>query len=123
MSSDENNWACFSHDTAYSDSEYLAKRTVSDKILQDRSYEIAINVKYDGFQRVLGSIVYNFFEKKLGAETKVSANEELAQESHEPVFQKFKRKKVYVRFNDNIWVADLAEMGSLSSKNQGLKYS
>ena len=26
------------------------------------------------------------------------------------------------RFKDNIWAADLAEMGSLSSKNQGVKY-
>ena len=35
--------ACFSHDAAYSDSKDLAKRTVSDKILKDRAYEIAIN--------------------------------------------------------------------------------
>ena len=25
-------------------------------------------------------------------------------------------------FKDNIWAADLAEMGSISSKNQGIKY-
>ena len=30
--------------------------------------------------------------------------------------------KVYVRFKDNIWAADLAEMESLSSKNQDVKY-
>ena len=35
--------ACFSHDAAYSDSKDLAKRTVSDKILKDRAYEIAVN--------------------------------------------------------------------------------
>ena len=35
--------ACFAHDAAYSDSKDLAKRTVSDKILKDRAYEIAIN--------------------------------------------------------------------------------
>ena len=29
--------ACFSHDVAYSDSKYLAKRTISDKILRDNS--------------------------------------------------------------------------------------
>ena len=33
--------ACFAHDAAYSDSKDLAKRTTSDKILQDRAYEIA----------------------------------------------------------------------------------
>ena len=27
-----------------------------------------------------------------------------------------------MRFKDNIWAADLAEMGSLSSKNRNVKY-
>ena len=27
-----------------------------------------------------------------------------------------------MRFKDNIWAADLAEMGSLSSKNKNVKY-
>ena len=34
----------------------------------------------------------------------------------------FKRRSVYAKFKDNICAADLAEMGSLSSKNQGVKY-
>ena len=46
----------------------------------------------------------------------------LAQELQKPVITKFKKRKIYVRFRDNIWVADLAEMGSLSSKNWGIKY-
>ena len=29
---------------------------------------------------------------------------------------------MYARFKDNIWAGDLAEMGSLSSKSQGVKY-
>ena len=35
--------AFFAHDSAYSDSKDLAKRTISDKILKDRIYEIARN--------------------------------------------------------------------------------
>ena len=35
--------------------------------------------------------------------------------------KKFKKRKVYTRFKDNIWASDLAEMGLLSSKNN--KYS
>ena len=35
--------ACFTHDAAYSDSKDLAKGTISDKILEDRAYEIARN--------------------------------------------------------------------------------
>ena len=30
----------FAHDIAYSDSKNLAKRTISDKILKDRAYEL-----------------------------------------------------------------------------------
>ena len=34
------------------------------------------------------------------------------------MIKKFKRRKVYARFKANIWAADLAEMGSLSSFNR-----
>ena len=56
--------ACFAYNAAYSDSKDLAKRTISDKILKDRVYEIAINPKYDGHQRRLASTVHKFFVKK-----------------------------------------------------------
>ena len=38
------------------------------------------------------------------------------------MIKNFKRRKVYPRFKDNLWVADLAEMESLSSKNKNGKY-
>ena len=47
----------FGHDTAYSDSKDLAKRTISDKILKDRAYEIARNRNYDGYQRALSNMI------------------------------------------------------------------
>ena len=37
-------------------------------------------------------------------------NEKLAEELHKWLIKKFKRKKVYARFKDNIWAAHLAEM-------------
>ena len=33
-------------------------------ILKDRAYEIAINRKYDGYQKQLASMVYKVFDKK-----------------------------------------------------------
>ena len=36
---------CFAHDVSYSDN---AKRTISDKILNNGAYEIARNYKFDG---------------------------------------------------------------------------
>ena len=56
--------ACFDHDGAYSDSKDLAKRTISDKILKDRAYEIARNRNYDGYQRALASRVLSFLIRK-----------------------------------------------------------
>ena len=47
------NKACFAHNAAYSDSNDLAKRTISNKLLKDRAYEITRNHKYDGYQRAL----------------------------------------------------------------------
>ena len=52
----------------------------------------------------------------------ISVNEQLAEELHKPVIKKIKRRKVYARFKDNIWAADLAEMESLPSKNKNVKY-
>ena len=42
----------------------------------------------------------------------MSVNEQPAEELHKPVIKKFKRRRIYVRFKDNIWTADLAEMRS-----------
>ena len=39
--------ACLAYDGAYSDSKCLVKRTISEKVLKDRAYEIARNPKYN----------------------------------------------------------------------------
>ena len=56
--------ACFQHDMTYGDFKYLAKRTASDKVLRDKACNIAKNPEYNGYQRGLASMVYNFFDKK-----------------------------------------------------------
>ena len=65
-------------------------------------------------------MVYKLFDNEIGS--RVSVYEELAQELHKPLFKKFKRRKVYARFKQNIWSADSAEMRSLCSKNDGVKH-
>ena len=42
----------------------LTKRTASDKTLLDKAFNIAKNLKYDGYQMSLVSMVYKFFDKK-----------------------------------------------------------
>ena len=56
--------ACFQHDMAYGDFKDLARRTASDKVLRDKAFNIAKNIKYDGYQRSLASMVYNILIKK-----------------------------------------------------------
>ena len=42
----------------------LTKRTQSDKVLRDKVFESANNPKYDGYQRGLAPMLYQFFDKK-----------------------------------------------------------
>ena len=115
--------ACFQHDMAYGKSKDLAKRTQSDKVLRDKAFKIASDPKYNGYQRGLASMVYNFFDKKSsGSDIVNEPNYQLANELHKPIIRKFKKRKVYSSFRDNIWGVDLADMQSLSKYNKGIKY-
>ena len=49
----------FGQDAAYADSIDLATKTVLNKILKDRAYEVTLNPRYDGYQRELASMVSN----------------------------------------------------------------
>ena len=49
-------------------------------------------------------------------------NYQLAEELHKPIIRKFKKRKVYSSFRDNIWGVDLADMQLLSKYNKGIKY-
>ena len=53
--------ACFQHDMVYEKSKSLLKRTQSEKVLRDKAFKIASDLKYNGFQRGLASMVYKFF--------------------------------------------------------------
>ena len=126
--------ACFSHDAAYSDSKNLTKRTLADKVLRDKAFNIAKKSKYDGYQRGIASMVYNFFDKKSASladkYTKGSGvnikstpqNQQLAEELHKPIIRKFEKRKVYSAFKDNIWGADLADMQLISRCNKGIRF-
>ena len=90
---------------AYGDFKDLKRRTASDKILRDNTFNIAKNHKYDGYQGGLASMVYNFFDKKsAGGSVNIplAFNEQLAKELHKAIIRKFKKRKVYSGFNDNI---------------------
>ena len=87
---------------AYGDFKDLAKRRASDKILRDKTFNIAKTPKYDGYQRGLASVVYKFFDKKSAGSSIVNNNNnnnndnneikqnlQLAEELHKPIIRKF----------------------------------
>ena len=68
-------------------------------------------------------MVYKFFDKKSsGSDIANEPNYQLANELHKPIIRKFKKRKVYSSFRDNIWGVDLADMQSLSKYNKRNKY-
>ena len=116
--------ACFPHDAAYSDSKDLTKRTIADKILKNKAFDIAKNPKYDGYQRGLTSMVYKFFDSKVsGSGAKLTPeNRQLAEELHKPIIRKSEKRKVSSTFKDNIWGVDLADMQLLSKYFKGIRF-
>ena len=95
---------------AYGDFKDLTRRTASDKILCDKALNIAKSPKCDGYQRVLTSMIYKLFDKKifgsnvknenmldqrssdLARVAKVSdRTRQLAEELHEPIIRKFEK--------------------------------
>ena len=48
----------------YGDFKDLTRRTTPDKILRDKVFNIAKNLKYDEHQHGLASMVNNVFDKK-----------------------------------------------------------
>ena len=80
-------------------------------------------IQNDGYQRGLALMVYKFFDKKSSGSGIVNEpNYQLANELHKPIIRKFKKRKVYSSFRDNIWGVDLADMQSISKYNKGIKY-
>ena len=92
-------------------------------MLRDNAFKIAIDPKYDGYQRGLASMVYTCFDKRSKGSAIINeSNYQLANKLHKPIIKKFKKRKVYSSFKDNIWGVNLADMQSMSKVNIGITY-
>ena len=116
---------------AYGDFKYLARRTASDKFLRYKAFNIAKNLKYDGYQRGLASMVYNFFDKKSaslvdkstkGSGVTMLQYEKLAEELHKSIIKKFIKEEFYSSFIDNSLGASLADMQLIIKFNKGTRF-
>ena len=52
----------------------------------------------------------------------MSQNVQLAEELHKPIIKKFKKRKVYSSFKDNIWSAHLADIQLMSKFNKIFRF-
>ena len=111
----------------------LNRRTAADKVLRDKTFNIAKNPKYDRYQRGIASMFYTFFDKRTSGGSAMFANKsaiknenisnkELAEELHKPIIRKFNKRKVFSPFIDNIWGADLADMQLISKVDKGFRF-
>ena len=113
--------ACFQHDLAYGDFKDLTWRTTSDKIMHDKTFNIAKNLNMMDIKGVLLQSLINFLIKKTSGGTGKNKNisnkelaEELTEELHKPIIRKFNNRKVQTSFIDNILGADITDMQLIS---------
>ena len=57
--------ACFQHDSAYAKYKDRLNRKQSDIVLKNKALQIAIDPRFNGYQRGLASMVYKFLMKEL----------------------------------------------------------
>ena len=124
----------------------LPRRTASDKLLRDKAFHSAKNLKYEGYQRGLALMTYKFFDESsldMRAQSEILAtrstftgsntsgdvfknenmlHQKLSKELHKPNVRTFEKRKVYSSFKDNIWVADIADMQLISKFNKGIRF-
>ena len=85
------------------------RRTVFDKVLHDKAFNVVKNPKCDGYRRELTTLFYNFLEKKSSCGAVICANkssiksetlwnEKLAEEIQKPIIIKFEKRKSILIF-------------------------
>ena len=109
---------------AYGDFKDLTRRTASDKILHDKGFNIAKNLKYGGCQRGFASMVHRFFDKKklLVEQLKmgICLIKNLQKNYTNQLFENL--IKVHSSFVDNIWGANLANMQLINKFDKGIRF-
>ena len=105
--------ACFQHIIAYENFIDLPRVKATDRILRDKTFNIAKNHILDikGVQIQLFIIFFN--EKASSTNKKTgdnSENKQLAEELNKSINREFEKRKAHSSFIDSTWSADLADM-------------
>ena len=101
--------------------------------MRDKAFNIAKNMKYDGYQRGLAAMFDTVFDKKTSVQAVTLANKsaiknenisnkELTEEYCKPNIKKCKKRKLHTIFIDNIWGGDLADMELIIKFHKGFSF-
>ena len=116
---------CSQHDITYENFKDLPRITASDKVLRDKTFNIARNPKHDGYQRELAWMLYKFFDKNYSDDAikgTFISNQKLAEKLHKAIIRKLGKKEKLHSFKDSIWGADFAGVQFISKYNNGVRY-
>ena len=103
----------------------MPRRIAYDKVVRDRSSNVAKNPNYDGYHHGLPLFVYKSFDKRYyssDVKSEIMERQKLAEELHKPIIRKFKKRKVYSSFIDNICDNELADMQLIRRLNKGFRF-
>ena len=106
------------HDICYRD-QSENKHGCDDKMLQALEILKPKGIRERIDRRLVKAIIGS--KRKLGWGM-IQWSSELANELHKPIRRKFPKRSVFAKNVDDIWAADLVEMGKLSKFNKGYKY-
>ena len=78
----------------------MVKSTKSHKVLRNKAFKIASDLRYVSYQRGLASMVYKFWNMKKYASVaikneSISSQQWLVNELSKPIIKKFDKRKVY----------------------------
>ena len=75
--------------------DYLnLRKTVSDKVLHDKEFNIAKNPRYDGYLRCFASMFHDCFDNRSSGGAIASEfvpKQQLTEELHKPIIKKFEK--------------------------------
>jgi transposase InsO family protein len=111
---------CFYHDSSYDKYKDVPNRQIADKKLMDGAYEIVSDQSRNGYERMLASMIYKFFEKKIQLGQGIQ-DDILVEELHKPIRHNFQRRKVVAHKAHQIWACDLVDMTSVYT-DSGYRY-
>ena len=95
------------------------------EVLCNKLFNFAKNLKYDGYQCELTSLIYNFFDKKSSdscVKSELMPKQGLSEKLYKLIIRKSQNRKVYSSFKDNIWGAVVADMQLISKCNKRFQF-